>query len=767
MFTKEFLNKYAQELQTYKKATKNDAGIPSYVQGITNSLNEFFDKQSENLNGDTFKRIAEASKNGGDLFTDLEEKSGKKRTWTTVFTIGALAKLRKEKIIKDSPEQEHLDKIIDGLNQGWVEGFGGLSLSGISINKEVMNKLLGGIEGWVKSMEPNKPSPGEFSKTVIAAITLVNLLETKLIENKARVENILPDAFTSLAETKKELLLKAPQLAISYLAQDDRLLSELLTQQPEVALNLFKEKPSLIGSLSLIARIPDTFAKFLGNNSEFALELLSKSTDLKEQQSFIVSALLKSNPKHIETLLNHADLVKQIVQEDRELVRSIQSWLESEEARSKNLKAVEELMAPFQVKTTADVLAKLGTSHGAAPSLKFALENIQQKYDEDRKPLHEKQKRLAIFSKFINQNPLNADRFWINYPTEEKINQLCDDLGLKPDSTQREFLLIHVSSSLGSYLNKTINPWGPPKLSDIVHSEEIKSAHNLVTEALQQSLNPFKTQHSIIQSLEEQLEQLDPTLKKISLDEWIGSQQQFQQSIEARDSANPMQEIQKQAQALTQALTCYQKELDRLNAIASSINKLKESGVDVTEISRSLDQYVEAVYQQGEKLYGEKPENYSDLNITQKIAHLKNKIEEQIKATDTIKNKFSCLHNAAMAYNQLSYKTDISIIDHARNVINNSGGFIHWILNKFSSSYRETFRALKETVTSYDKLSAAQKNESVLECAAKIRGILLTTQSNNDKFITMKQAIQNLQQQCSSAPLLIHIEAQHNQKTSS
>lgn len=89
------------------------------------------------------------------------------------------------------------------------------------------------------------------------------------------------------------------------------------------------------------------------------------------------------------------------------------------EAQSKDLKSVKEFMAPYQVKTTTDVLAKLQESKGAAPSLSLALENIQQKYDECRRPFHEKQKRMAIFSKFMDQNPLNIERFWINYPNEK------------------------------------------------------------------------------------------------------------------------------------------------------------------------------------------------------------------------------------------------------------------------------------------------------------------------------------------------------------
>lgn len=109
-----------------------------------------------------------------------------------------------------------------------LEGFGGLSLSGISINEEVINKLLG---GWVKNLEPNKPNPQEFSEIVIAAATLVNILETKLIENKSRVESKIPNAFTVLAETKKTLMLKAPQLALSYYSQDNELLSELLDEK--------------------------------------------------------------------------------------------------------------------------------------------------------------------------------------------------------------------------------------------------------------------------------------------------------------------------------------------------------------------------------------------------------------------------------------------------------------------------------------------------------------------------------------------------------
>lgn len=765
MFAKEFndvfLNKYARQLQTYKGITKNDGAIPLYIQGITTSLSGFIDKQSKDLNGDTFKKTAEASSNGGELFIELEEKSGKKRTWTTVFAIGALAALRKEKIGQHSPEHEPLDKIIDGLNQGWVEGFGGLSLSGISINEEVINKLLGGIEEWVKNLEPNKPNPQAFSETVIAAVTLVNILETKLIENKSRVEGKIPNAFTVLAETKKTLMLKAPQLALSYYSQDNSLLSELLDKQPAIALNLFKEKPSLIGSLSLTTRIAENFAKFLGNNPEFALELLGKSTDLKEQQNFIVSALLKNNPKHIEPLLSSApNSVKQILQKDRGLVRAIQNWLESEEARAKDLDTVKKFMVPYQIQTTADALAKLEESKGAAPSFKSALENIQQKYEERRKPFHEKQKRMAIFSKFMAQNPLNMDRFWINYPTEKKMNQLCDDLGLEPDSIQRAHLLIHVRGSVGSYLNKKFNPWGPPRLSEILHSKEIETAHNKVKSDLQQSLVSFTDQKMKIQRLAEELNQLDSTLQEISIDEWIGSQQQFQQSLKTRDSDIPMREIQKHAQALIQTLTSYKNELEKLSTIALSIKKLEDSEINITEISHSLDQYVEAVYQQGIKLYEEKPKNYSELNIMQKIDHLKSKIDQKMEATNKIKDEFSQLHTKAMTYNQFGAKADKRIIEHTREIINKSSGFTHWILNIFSSSYRKTFAALKEAVESYDKLSTeTEKIISIPECAAKIRNIVLTTESNSNKFSTMKQAMQEMQHQYAPpVPLQMQVE---------
>ncbi len=753
-FNDVFLNKYALQLQTYKGTTKNDGGIPLYIQAITTSLSRFIDKQSKDLNGDTLKKAAEASSNGGELFVELEESSGKKRTWTTVFAIGALAAFRKQKIGQDSSEQEHLDKIIDGLNQGWVEGFGGLSLSGISINEEVINKLLGGIEGWVKNLEPNKPSSQEFSETVIAATTLVNILETKLTENKSRVESKIPNAFTVLAETKKTLMLKAPQLALSYYSQDNGLLSELLDKQPAIALSLFKENPVLIDTLSLTTRVAETFATFLGNNPEFALEALSKTTDLSSQQNFIVSALLKNNPKHIEPLLREAsDSVKQILQENRSLVRAIQSWLESVEAQSKDLKSVKEFMAPYQVKTTTDVLAKLQESKGAAPSLSLALENIQQKYDERRRPFHEKQKRMAIFSKFMEQNPLNIERFWINYPNEKKMNQLCDDLGLEPHSIQRAHLLTHVRGSVGSYLNKKINPWGPPRLEEILHSKEIETANNQVKSDLQQLFISLTKQKTQIQKLTQELNQLDSTLQEISIDEWIGSQQQFQQSIKTRDSDKPMQEIQKHAQALIHALTGYQTELEKIRTIALSINRLENPEINITEISQSLDQYVEAVYQQGIKLYGEKPENYSELNIIQKIDYLEGAIKKQIEATNKIKDDFGHLHKEATIFNQVKSKTDRLIIEHAREVINKSSGFTHWILNIFSSSYRKTFAALKVTVENHDALATeAERNISIPECATKIRTILLTTESNSNKFSTMKHKIQKIHQECELAP---------------
>ncbi|ARM32102.1 hypothetical protein B0B39_00470 [Legionella longbeachae] len=757
MFTEEFndvfLNKYAQQLQTYKGTTKTDGSIPLYIQGITTSLSGFIDKQSKDRDGNTFKKIAEASSNGGELFIELEQKSGKKRTWTIVFSIGALAAFRKEKMESNSPEREHLDQIIDGLNQGWVEGFGGLSLSGISINQEVINKLLGGIEGWIKNLEPNKPDVHKFSETVIAAITLISILETKLIENKSRVEGKIPNAFTILAETKKTLMLKAPQLALSHYSQDNGLLSELLEKQPAIALSFFKENPSLVGSLSPATRVTETFAAFLGNNPEFALELL-RNPSLKEQQNFIISSLLKSKPEYIEPLLSSApDSVKQILHENRNLVRAIQNWLESEEAHSKDLNTVKAFMVPYQVKTTTDALAKLQESKGAAPSLCLALEKIQQKYDESRKPFHEKQKRMAIFSKFMKQIPLNMDRFWINYPNEKKMNQLCDDLGLEPDSIQREQLLTHVRSSLGSYLNKKFNPWGPPTLPDILHSKEIEAANSKVQSDLEQSLTPFTNQKKQIHELEKELKQLDSTLPEISIDEWIGSQQQFQQSINSSDSDMPMQEIQKHAQALIHVLTSYKTEMEKIRTIALSIQTLATLGINITEISQSLEQYVEAIYQQGIKLYENKPENYSKLNIIQKIDYLENKINEQIKTTNEIKRKFGNLHKEAIISNKKSM-TDKRTIAHAREVINTSSGFTHWILNIFSSSYRKTFSALRETIESYDKLATeAERNNCVPEYAAKIRNILLITESNSNKFCTMKQEIHKIQQELELPPV--------------
>lgn len=56
-------------------------------------------------------------------------------------------------------------------------------------------------------------------------------------------------------------------------------------------------------------------------------------------------------------------------------------------------------------------------------------------------------------------------------------------------------------------------------------------------------------------------------------------------------------------------------------------------------------------------------------------------------------------------------------------------------------------------VENHDALATeAERNISIPECATKIRTILLTTESNSNKFSTMKHKIQKIHQECELAP---------------
>jgi hypothetical protein len=750
MFEKPFLENFARKLQKseYNKSQKADPLIPNYIDGIVNCLNGYITRYASSPNENTFQQLAEGN---GALCAELDDKSKKNKIWTSFFAIGVLANHRQQQIPEESPETEHLKLIIDGLQQIWGEGF---ILMGLppKLNQVAVNNVLAGMEKWVEALELDTPSPEIYSKEVIAMSMLVNVFETSLQENRTQVESYLPSAFATLANIKKLLILKNPELSMSRIKKDNGLLKAFLSEQPVIAQTIFSKSKSLVHDLAFIKPVPDFFRAFLETSPEFAFGLLERNQPA-ELNDIIVPILLRKAPHHIGTLITVVpDLVNKILKSDRALVHFILDWRDSvagQQLDSRDSNAIDVFMAPFKIKSTADILFSLQAKK-AAPTLMEALDSAEQSYKRSIKYLElvARKERLNAFriDKFEGiTRSFDVSEFWEQYPNRAAIEQLCDDLGLASNSPQRAHLLSHVNVSLKnvglswdggrtlisaglSYLNTTFNPeltGGAPSLEFIITSQTIQSAKINAERTVETILSGYSILDTQLANVKEKINALDSSLKEITVEDWILSHSNFTELV---SDNSKMWRAAIDMEVLQDGLDKYKRELDTLVLLVKSIDRLGELGVDVHDLSKSLEQYIEALYQQGQKqIYGIQPKDFSAKDPLSQIKLMTDKIDDE-----KMKIKESMRKLEGLWYKQMS--TDEELIDNVQNFISGTKGWWHKFLKWVSPTYDQLFTALSEQIKGYhNDLTNRQVNDHVF--AEELRR---TLRSQHNYFIPIK-----------------------------
>lgn len=575
--------------------------------------------------------------------------------------------------------------------------------------------------------------------------------------NKALVHELvcirpIPDCFREFLEMKPELaiellkkdqsielerfivpilLLKAPRYIDSIisnvydslnrvLTKDGMVLDALLKEQPVLALKLFSENNSLVKEWLPHRRAPESFRKLLENNPQFALELL-KSDQTDELKEFIVSTALAKTPEHIGSLITIAPgLVNTILKSDRTLLHATLSWLDSAAGKQldpRDANAIEVFMAPFKIKSTADILFSLQTKRDASTFIE-ALDSTERSYKKSIKYLElvARKERLNAFSieRFAGKTTSLFDplAFWNQYPNRAAIEALCDDLDLASDSPQRGHLLSHVNVSLEnvdwswsggralisaglSYLNTWLNPeftGGVPSLEFIITSEVIQLAKTKAEKQVETTLSGYSVLDTELAYVKGIINTLDSSLKEFTIEDWISKHSNFDQLIsddsKMWNAILYMEEIQK-------SLDKYKQELNKLIYLAKSIEKLDELGVDVRDLSKSLEQYIEALYQQEQaQIYGVKYKEHSAKGAQDKIKFMMDKIDEN-KATI----KASMINLSDLWYKEKA--SDEELIDLVQNFTSNAKGWWHEFLKWISPTYKQLSNTLSKQISDY------------------------------------------------------------------
>ncbi len=665
MLDRRLLDAYAKIWQSHNNEFYKDTDTPAYINGITNCLNGFIEDKAKAAQENTFEELIKDCSDGGALYKGLEEAAPGQRTWAAVFAFGALMQHRKKQLestsqelpITSTNEINFIEKTTKSLSRGWATWATNkytifLQATSRTLITQAINDTLADMKTWINSIEPNQQTEEEFSKTIIAAATLVNLLQTKLKEQKNLINPYLPEAIKDFEEMKKTLMLKQPKLAISILKEDNKenneLLAELFTQDANNnrALKLIQDNPSLIDSLSLIKRIPDKFTQFLAQNSELSLSLINKEDLKTEQKIFIISALLKNKPEYIKILLdNNVSEVKYVLEQDSRLVKSIKEWYGTQEPQEEHAK-------------TSELLHSFNTPIGALSTVRNTLEKIYSEQDiHYPNSLTDKKKRLDIFHKFIEQAKLGIldhTRFQLLYGTEANMNRLCQDLDLSLNSelhanllnsTQDSFKKANLNSIQGiqagfvALSNYLINSqWN--SIEEIIKSPGLQEQFDNARKYTEVKLNTY---NDILPRLKEQIENLDSNLEQDTLEVWMKDKINIMKKV-GSDTFS-VNELSGQINTIELCLNSYQKELNKIESITQCITELNKTNqitnIETATLSDSMDQYIKALYQQAKILIGEQTQ--APETIEEKITLMKEKIQEQIDITKKASDYFKTI----------------------------------------------------------------------------------------------------------------------------
>lgn len=200
MLTDALLDRTVIILSSYNGQTKTDPAFNLHKLGIKNALIGFIEQCKLLPLAQQLEHIAkEMKEKTGDMAAKIEHESSQKRTWTLVFTLAALALERKQNLPENHPEIVPIDKLLSGLSNGWVHGFGSIGL-GLNLNVEAINNLIEGMKEWIQYFDINQGMQNKH-EVLLALYAAACSLEEKLSSYR-----IIPKKFKDEMATIKSLI---------------------------------------------------------------------------------------------------------------------------------------------------------------------------------------------------------------------------------------------------------------------------------------------------------------------------------------------------------------------------------------------------------------------------------------------------------------------------------------------------------------------------------------------------------------------------------
>ena len=174
MLDKKILEATREALIKYKEKTNFvDKDIPKYISGIMGALNGFV---SDGMALSAEERLAyvqrEIDKPNG-IYEKLETGSNKKRTWSCIFALAALALQRQQSLPPNSPELEGLDQLLDTLSNGWVNSFTSWGIP----KTDIIEGIKQGLSLWIDRFDVEHQDAKSTMETLLYFYTIVCSLE--------------------------------------------------------------------------------------------------------------------------------------------------------------------------------------------------------------------------------------------------------------------------------------------------------------------------------------------------------------------------------------------------------------------------------------------------------------------------------------------------------------------------------------------------------------------------------------------------------------
>ncbi|KTD72918.1 hypothetical protein [Legionella tucsonensis] len=210
MLTDALLDRTVIILSSYNGQTKKDPAFDLYKLGIKNAFIRFIEQCKLLPLTQQLEHITkEMKEKKGGIAAKMEHESSQKRTWTLVFTLATLALERKQNLPANHPEILPIDKLLSGLSNGWVHGFGSIGL-GLKLNEEAINNLIEGMKDWIQNFDINQGMQTQH-EILLALYAVSCSLEEKLSSYRIvpkRIKDEMTTIKTLVANKFNELKIK-------------------------------------------------------------------------------------------------------------------------------------------------------------------------------------------------------------------------------------------------------------------------------------------------------------------------------------------------------------------------------------------------------------------------------------------------------------------------------------------------------------------------------------------------------------------------------